>query len=285
MENENRSIFRQNEKVLCYHDKLLYEAKVCGFKFDKRAKENVYQIHFIGWSKKWDIWSKENNILRWNRENLKKKDELMMTQENPNQGKKRNALERKRAKTDIADTDEISSADEVYIYDLSNLCWDLLEKDAQLSSKTCCARYFPSSDSNSIKSIFSEFCEFRYSGIDSISDKTESQKTYLKSEVVEFITGLGRFFDTMFPLQLLYKYDDPLPVAQAADTCSRPISSCSILHLLRFLSRLQPNIQEILQNNDCANTLKPLFQSFLDWLEEKIQKFNDNENFQLLYKE
>ena len=25
MENENRSIFRQNEKVLCYHDKLLYE--------------------------------------------------------------------------------------------------------------------------------------------------------------------------------------------------------------------------------------------------------------------
>ena len=25
MENENRSIFRQNEKVLCYQDKLLYE--------------------------------------------------------------------------------------------------------------------------------------------------------------------------------------------------------------------------------------------------------------------
>ena len=56
-------------------------------------------------------------------------------QENPNQGKKRNALERKRAKTDIADTDEVQSSDEVYIYDLSNFCWELLEKDAQLSSK------------------------------------------------------------------------------------------------------------------------------------------------------
>ena len=56
-------------------------------------------------------------------------------QENPNQGKKRNALERKRAKTDIADTDEVPSSDEVYIYDLSNFCWELLEKDAQLSSK------------------------------------------------------------------------------------------------------------------------------------------------------
>jgi len=280
MENEKTSIFRQNEKVLCYHEKLLYEAKVCGFKFDKRAKENVYQIHFIGWSKKWDIWSNENNILRRTRENLKKKDQLMMTQENPNQGKKRNALERKRAKTDISDTDEITSSDEVYIYDLSNLCWDLLEKDAQLSSKTCCARYFTNYDEFSIEALFSDFCEFRYSEIDSICDKTESQKTYLKSEVVEFITGLGRFFDTMYPLQLLYKYDDPLPA-----NSSRPISSCSILHLLRFLSRLQLNIQEILQNNDCANTLKPLFQTFLNWLEDKIQRFNDYENFKLLYRE
>ena len=130
------------------------------------------------------------------------------------------------------------------------------------SFQSCCARYFTKCDELSIEAIFSDFCEFRYSAIDSISDKTESQKTYLKSEVMEFITGLGRFFDTMYPLQLLYKYDDPLP----ADS-SRPISSCSILHLLRFLSRLQQNIQEILQNNDCANTLKPLFQMFLNWLE------------------
>ena len=128
--------------------------------------------------------------------------------------------------------------------------------------QNCCARYFTNCDELSIETLFSDFCEFRYSAIDSISDKTESQKTYLKSEVMEFITGLGRFFDTMYPLQLLYKYDDPLP----ADS-SRPISSCSILHLLRFLSRLQQNIQEILQNNDCANTLKPLFQMFLNWLE------------------
>ena len=128
--------------------------------------------------------------------------------------------------------------------------------------QNCCARYFTNCDEFSIETLFSDFCEFRYSAIDSISDKTESQKTYLKSEVMEFITGLGRFFDTMYPLQLLYKYDDPLP----ADS-SRPISSCSILHLLRFLSRLQQNIQEILQNNDCANTLKPLFQMFLNWLE------------------
>ena len=130
------------------------------------------------------------------------------------------------------------------------------------SFQSCCARYFTNCDELSIEAIFSDFCEFRYSAIDSISDKTESQKTYLKSEVMEFITGLGRFFDTMYPLQLLYKYDDPLP----ADS-SRPISSCSILHLLRFLSRLQQNIQEVLQNNDCANTLKPLFQEFLNWLE------------------
>ena len=45
-----------------------------------KTRTLVYQIHFIGWSKKWDIWSKEINILRWTRENLKKKDELMMTQ-------------------------------------------------------------------------------------------------------------------------------------------------------------------------------------------------------------
>ena len=70
----------------------------------------------------------------------------MIFQENPNQGKKRNALERKRAKTDIADTDDVTSSDEVYIYDLSNFCWELLEKDAQLSSKEFvpnCIEYNP----------------------------------------------------------------------------------------------------------------------------------------------
>ena len=54
---EDMPTYKENEKVLCYHDKLLYEvktreklilvwiksyifkAKVCGFKFDKRTKE------------------------------------------------------------------------------------------------------------------------------------------------------------------------------------------------------------------------------------------------------
>ena len=46
--------FADNEKLLCYHGPLLYEAKCV--KSKKDGNSFSYFIHYQGWNKNWDEW-------------------------------------------------------------------------------------------------------------------------------------------------------------------------------------------------------------------------------------
>ena len=56
--------FAENEKVLCYHGPLLYEAKCV--KTKKDSGNIMYYVHYQGWNKNWDEWVAENRILKIN---------------------------------------------------------------------------------------------------------------------------------------------------------------------------------------------------------------------------
>jgi len=66
--------FFEDEKVLCYHSSLLYEAKILSI--FKEGKSNSYLVHYVGWSKKWDEVVDSDDILKLNSSNLQKKTEL-----------------------------------------------------------------------------------------------------------------------------------------------------------------------------------------------------------------
>jgi len=68
--------FTENEKLLCYHGPLLYEAKCIKLKKDN-ANAIQYFIHYQGWNKNWDEWVPESRILKINPENLDKKQKLL----------------------------------------------------------------------------------------------------------------------------------------------------------------------------------------------------------------
>lgn len=66
--------YKIEEKVLCYHGPLIYEAKCL-----KRRNENnfvQYYVHYNGWNKNWDEWVMESRILKINPQNLKLQQEL-----------------------------------------------------------------------------------------------------------------------------------------------------------------------------------------------------------------
>jgi len=67
--------FADNEKLLCYHGPLLYEAKCV--KSKKDGNSFSYFIHYQGWNKNWDEWVGETRILKINSENLDKKEKLL----------------------------------------------------------------------------------------------------------------------------------------------------------------------------------------------------------------
>ncbi|ORY79929.1 MRG-domain-containing protein [Protomyces lactucae-debilis] len=60
------AIFKAEERVLCYHGPLLYEAK------------HMYLVHYKGWKRTWDEWVPETRVKKWNEANLKFSKELKM---------------------------------------------------------------------------------------------------------------------------------------------------------------------------------------------------------------
>lgn len=85
--------FADNEKVLCYHGPLLYEAKTVKHKKDtKGGGEFLFFIHYQGWNKNWDEWVAESRILKINPENLERKQKLLREHNAAvKEGKKKNA--------------------------------------------------------------------------------------------------------------------------------------------------------------------------------------------------
>lgn len=61
--------FQKDERVLCFHMEMLYEAKI----LDVMAAENgegwQYKIHYKGWKSSWDDWVPQDRVRKFTDEN------------------------------------------------------------------------------------------------------------------------------------------------------------------------------------------------------------------------
>nr|XP_028950035.1 uncharacterized protein LOC103425109 isoform X2 [Malus domestica] len=64
----NSSIYSEGEKVLAYHGKRIYDAKVQ--KLELRNNKWIYFVHYLGWNKVWDEWVGVDRLLKQNEENI-----------------------------------------------------------------------------------------------------------------------------------------------------------------------------------------------------------------------
>lgn len=75
--------YQEGEKVLCYHGAFIYEAKC--LKIERSTtNEYSYFVHYNGWNKNWDEWVDFKRILKYNDENLKKQQELIVASRHAN---------------------------------------------------------------------------------------------------------------------------------------------------------------------------------------------------------
>ncbi|KAI7884738.1 MRG-domain-containing protein [Mucor mucedo] len=78
-EEVKKLIFEENEKVLCYHGPLIYEAKILESKWmdeDPELTGPHYYVHYKGWKRSWDEWVPETRVLRWCEDNIKMQSRL-----------------------------------------------------------------------------------------------------------------------------------------------------------------------------------------------------------------
>ena len=60
--------FKKDEKVLCLHLDLLYEAKIIEVLRDEDDSW-LYKVHYKGWKASWDDWATQDRIRKWTPEN------------------------------------------------------------------------------------------------------------------------------------------------------------------------------------------------------------------------
>lgn len=68
--------YSANERVLCFHHEMLYEAKILEI---GQLEDSSYQykIHYKGWKNTWDDWVPQDRIRKFNDENRELASQLM----------------------------------------------------------------------------------------------------------------------------------------------------------------------------------------------------------------
>ncbi|KAL8921508.1 MAG: hypothetical protein Q9208_005662 [Pyrenodesmia sp. 3 TL-2023] len=61
--------FDKDEKVLCFHGELLYEAKILEVEREHSTAPFRYRVHYKGWKNTWDDWVENDRLRKLNDEN------------------------------------------------------------------------------------------------------------------------------------------------------------------------------------------------------------------------
>ena len=71
--------FARDEKVLCFHHEMLYEAKILNVQSPSKNGDGSwhYKVHYKGWKATWDDWVPSDRIRKHNPENVELAAQLM----------------------------------------------------------------------------------------------------------------------------------------------------------------------------------------------------------------
>ena len=100
--------FNSDEKVLCYHGPLLYEAKI--LKNKKEGGGYTYFVHYQGWNRNWDEWVAETRIMKQVAENFDKQKKLLATHMAQTKAKKQKQKAEKAGKKSKGGSDSGSNS-------------------------------------------------------------------------------------------------------------------------------------------------------------------------------
>ncbi|KAI8988844.1 MRG-domain-containing protein [Pilobolus umbonatus] len=198
---DSKFIFNKDERVLCYHGPLIYEAKIMDRSWTDEDTELIgpyYYVHYKGWKRTWDEWVPETRLLVFNDENLRmqtklkelyKKQPAKDSSEDVSLGKRRRDtkgekdqeyMNKLEIKLDIPDTLKGQLIDD----------WEYVTKNQQLVSLP---------RQININDVFTRYKKFK-------KDKKGSRE--LNEDLLEEVLhGLRMYFNKALGNMLLYRFE------------------------------------------------------------------------------
>jgi len=134
---------------------------------------------------------------------------------------------------------------------------DILEHDKLLVEDGC------SSKCNVGPSIAEFMNAFRTS-------KSKSLCEFESSKMEEFEKGILAYFDVVYNKFLLYPTEKDFNCSNVRS----PRDECSVIHFIRFLSKLPDFLHELFKNPANIQMLKGPISSLLSWTSERVEESN-----------
>jgi len=265
--------FNEDEKVLCFHGPLIYEAKILkGELWENKQieKDNGphYFVHYKGWKQTWDEWVPESRVLKYNEVNLKRQSELkasVAAQKHSKYHEKKitdtgTDRGRKRLK-DVAKEEEFVKKPEIKIVipDLLKLQlvddWENITKDQKLVS-------LPRKPN--VAEILDDYKKIKVN--------TDS-KDASNDVILEMLNGIKQYFDKALGNILLYHFERQQYVQIIKDYPNKEMSSIyGAEHLLRLFVQFPQLLAYTNMDQDSMTLLKDQFTEFLEYMADNKKK-------------
>ncbi|KAK0706374.1 MRG-domain-containing protein [Lasiosphaeria miniovina] len=86
--------FSKDERVLCFHGEMLYEAKILDVQPSDNGEGFQYKIHYKGWKSSWDDWVFQDRVRKFSEENKDLASQLLNQFRNLQSGKTTKGLKK-----------------------------------------------------------------------------------------------------------------------------------------------------------------------------------------------
>jgi mortality factor 4-like protein 1 len=102
--------FQKDERVLCFHMEMLYEAKILDIMAAENGEGWLYKIHYKGWKSSWDDWVPQDRVRKFTDENKDLAAQLLAQFKMLQSGKSAKQSAKKATTGRIANGSDMSSA-------------------------------------------------------------------------------------------------------------------------------------------------------------------------------
>ncbi|KAJ5701899.1 Chromatin modification-related protein eaf3 [Penicillium malachiteum] len=288
------STYSSDEKVLCFHHEILYEAKVLEVRHkDPQDKKSPYEyrVHYKGWKNTWDDWVREDRLRKWtdeNRElatNIRREAEASLRAKNSKQptSKKRATSDRssvrdseergnsvpgrgnKRAReTDIEREDHFHARPSIRIVMPDNLK-SLLVDDWERVTKNGTIVKLPAP--KPVRDILDEWRE-----------EERPKRNRIDNDVLdEVVAGLAEYFEKVLDKILLYRYERHqyrlLRKKYASNNRSSPVGIYGAEHMIRLISLLPELLAQTTMDYKSTGRSHEEISKFSMWLSRNSDKY------------
>ncbi|KAE8715656.1 F-box family protein [Hibiscus syriacus] len=276
-------LFREDEKVLAYHSRFIYLAKV--LKCEKRSNGWHYFVHYLGWKKNWDEWVGVDRLMKFTEENLQKQEAInkklkeerkgefrtskrgtsLVSMRHPkgSRGKKRNSDSICKDKQTVPS----DSSEKLVNIRIPLTLKKHLINDCEFI--THLGKLFILPRTPSVEDILKMYLDYRY--------KKDNIMASSCNAVREIFKGICAYFNKALPVILLYKSERKQYRCIITEDL-RPSMVYGAEHLLRLFVKLP----ELLMRADIEQkTLLELQKNLVDFL--KFLQKNQNALFRSIY--